>query len=124
MSTPAKTLSFSASSAPEAQAAREDLVRRYGNAPAAEADVIIALGGDGFMLHTLHDTISSGKAIYGMNCGSVGFLMNDFHADGLLERIDVATENVLRPLQMKTTNADGTSRSEEHTYDLKSIIRN
>src|SRR3546814_10673060 len=84
MSTPAKTLSFSASSAPEAQAAREDLVRRYGNAHAAEADVIIPLGGDGFMLHTLHDTISSGKAIYGMNCGSVGFLLNDFHADGLM----------------------------------------
>ncbi len=109
MSTPKKILSFSASSAPEAQAAREDLVRRYGNAPAAEADVIIALGGDGFMLHTLHDTISSGKAIYGMNCGSVGFLMNDFRADGLRERIDAATENVLRPLQMTTTNADGTS---------------
>ncbi|MCJ8518965.1 NAD+ kinase [Pseudorhizobium tarimense] len=109
MSVRAKSLSFTASSAPEALAARDELIALYGNAPTDEADVIVALGGDGFMLHTLHETMSSRKAVYGMNCGSVGFLMNDYGTERLPERIEAALENVLHPLQMKTTNADGTS---------------
>lgn len=109
MSIPTKSLSFCAASAPEALAAQEELIRIYGNTPLEEADVIVALGGDGYMLQTLHGTINSGKAIYGMNCGSVGFLMNDYQTENLHERIDAAVENVLHPLQMKTTNADGTS---------------
>ncbi|CAD7029053.1 NAD kinase [Pseudorhizobium halotolerans] len=109
MSSTVSSLSFCASSAPEAMAARDELIRIYGNSPVEEADVIVALGGDGFMLHTLHGTINSGKAIYGMNCGSVGFLMNDYRTEDLRERIESAVENVLHPLQMKTTNADGTS---------------
>ncbi|HEV7435743.1 MAG TPA: NAD kinase [Pseudorhizobium sp.] len=108
MSIRANSIFFTASSSPEAIAARDELIHLYGNAPMADADVIVALGGDGFMLHTLHETMSSGKAVYGMNCGSVGFLMNDFRTDQLRERIEAALENVLHPLQMKTTNADGT----------------
>ena len=109
MSVRAKSMSFTASSAPEALAARDELIALYGNASAEEADVIVALGGDGFMLHTLHETMSSQKPVYGMNCGSVGFLMNDYGTEQLPERIEAALENVLHPLQMTTTNADGTS---------------
>ncbi|MDO1581892.1 NAD kinase [Rhizobium oryzicola] len=104
-----KRLSFQASPAPEAQHAFEQLTTLYGNSSVEDADVIIALGGDGFMLQTLHQTINSGKRIYGMNCGSVGFLMNDYRLDGLFERIDTAVENDFHPLQMKTVNDDGTT---------------
>ncbi|MDM9629308.1 NAD kinase [Rhizobium sp. S152] len=105
------TLSFLASPATEALAAREELIRIYGDVPAEEADVIVALGGDGFMLQTLHGTINSGKLVYGMNRGSVGFLMNDYRTDKLRERIENAVENVFRPLQMTTANFDGTNSS-------------
>ncbi|MBP2487002.1 NAD kinase [Rhizobium leguminosarum] len=104
-----QTLSFLASPTTEALAAREELIRIYGDVPADEADVIVALGGDGFMLQTLHSTMNSGKLVYGMNRGSVGFLMNDYRTDKLQERICVAVENVFRPLQMTTANADGTN---------------
>ena len=101
-------LCFLASPAPEAQYAYAELTSLYGNHDISNADVIVALGGDGFMLQTLHQTINSGKRIYGMNCGSVGFLMNDYSAEGLIERVSGALENDLHPLQMKTINADGT----------------
>ncbi|UFW65768.1 NAD kinase [Rhizobium laguerreae] len=104
-----QTLSFLASPTTEALAAREELIGIYGDVPADEADVIVALGGDGFMLQTLHNTMNSGKLVYGMNRGSVGFLMNDYRTDQLQERISVAVENVFRPLQMTTANADGTN---------------
>ncbi|MGR9075940.1 NAD kinase [Rhizobium leguminosarum] len=104
-----QTLSFLASPTTEALAAREELIRIYGDVPADEADVIVALGGDGFMLQTLHNTMNSGKLVYGMNRGSVGFLMNDYRTDKLQERICVAVENVFRPLHMTTANADGTN---------------
>ncbi|TCR04673.1 NAD kinase [Neorhizobium sp. JUb45] len=104
-----KSLAFLASIAPEAQAALEELTRLYGQTPADEADVIVALGGDGFMLQTLHDSINSGKRVYGMNCGSVGFLMNDYRSDNLHERVSASVENAIHPLRMTTTNTDGTS---------------
>ena len=81
----------------------------YGVMPAEEAQVIVALGGDGFMLQTLHSTMNSGRLVYGMNRGSVGFLMNEYRTDALRERINAAVENTFRPLRMTTTNADGTS---------------
>jgi NAD+ kinase len=109
MSANIKRLSFLASSAPEAQDALQELSLIYGNIPPEDAEVIVALGGDGFMLQTLHQTINSGKRIYGMNCGSVGFLMNDYRCDALFERIDQALENDFHPLQMKTINSDGTT---------------
>ncbi len=75
---PAKIrLAFTASERSEAQEARARLSDRYGDYPPGDADVIVALGGDGFMLETLHSHLDSGKPIYGMNRGSVGFLMND-----------------------------------------------
>ena len=109
MSRTFRSLSFLASATDEAQASRQELIRRYGDTDAREADVIVALGGDGFMLQTLHDTMNSGKLIYGMNRGSVGFLMNDFAVESLPERIAEAVENDFHPLQMNTENADGSS---------------
>lgn len=106
-----QTLSFIASPTTEALAARDELIRLYGDVPANEADVIVALGGDGFMLQTLHSTMNSGKLVYGMNCGSVGFLMNDYKTDGLHDRICTAVENAFHPLKMTTSNADGSNSS-------------
>src|SRR5437879_13185832 len=79
--------------ASEAEPAREAAVRlgqRYGQVPAAEADVIVPLGGDGFMLETLHAYLQTGVPIYGMNCGTVGLLLNDSHEAGLLARLACA----------------------------------
>jgi NAD+ kinase len=94
-------LAFRASDRPEAQAAREALARRYGDWPLDEAEVIVALGGDGFMLETLHETMDRQKPIYGMNRGSVGFLMNDYGEDDLLDRINAAELAVIHPLAMR-----------------------
>ena len=107
MSIQFKTVSFTASPAPDAEAALEELVSLYGNAPPEDADVIVALGGDGFMLQTLHKAMNSGKHIYGMNKGSVGFLMNRYSTENLLDRIRAATENVIHPLEMQTADAYG-----------------
>lgn len=103
-----QSLCFLASTSPEALAAREELIAIYGQAPQEEADVMVALGGDGFMLQMLHNTMNSGKRVYGMNRGSIGFLMNDYRTEGLAERIDDAVENAFHPLEMRTVNADGT----------------
>lgn len=101
------SLSFVASATEEAQTAMEALKGVYGNTPFEEAEVIVALGGDGFMLQILNETMNSGKRVYGMNRGSVGFLMNDYRVEGLLERIAVATGNDFHPLRMTTTDSDG-----------------
>lgn len=103
-----QSLCFLASTSPEALAAREELIALYGQAPQEEADVMVALGGDGFMLQMLHNTMNSGKRVYGMNRGSIGFLMNDYRTDNLAERIDAAVENAFHPLEMRTTDTDGT----------------
>ncbi|KGF67510.1 inorganic polyphosphate kinase [Hoeflea sp. BAL378] len=103
----ARTFSFIASPTPDAQAAATHLAALYGNARAEEADVIVALGGDGFMLQTLHEQMSSGRLVYGMNRGSVGFLMNDYSDKDLSGRIDAAVENIIRPLEMTAIDADG-----------------
>ena len=102
-----RKFSFIASSTPDAQAAARHLAALYGNAREEDADVIVALGGDGFMLQTLHDQMSSGRMVYGMNRGSVGFLMNDYSDKDLSGRIDAAVENIIRPLEMIATDADG-----------------
>ena len=87
-----------ASDAPDAQVAATELRARYGDVPQSEAEVIVALGGDGLMLDALHATMSTGKPIYGMNRGSVGFLANEYRADGLLERLAAATTETIHPL--------------------------
>ena len=100
-------LAFAAADRPEAEAARRALIERYGDASAEEADVIVALGGDGFMLETLHDALEIKKPIFGMNRGSVGFLMNDYTEDGLVERIEAASPTVIHPLSMRAVTLSG-----------------
>ncbi len=103
---PAK-LAFAASNAPLAQKSREELVARYGDVPRDEADAIVALGGDGFMLQTLHETQGLRAPVYGMNRGTVGFLMNTYNAVGLLERVAAAEPATINPLRMRATRTDG-----------------
>ena len=103
---PAK-LAFIASDRPEAREALDRLVARYGENAANDADVIVALGGDGFMLEMLHDNLAARRPIYGMNRGSVGFLMNDYREDDLLARIAAAEEAVIHPLDMTAVDAAG-----------------
>jgi NAD+ kinase len=100
-------IAFTASERPDAQEARARLAQRYGDTPVADAEVIVALGGDGFMLETFHDHMATGLPIYGMNRGSVGFLMNDYNEDGLAERIAAAEKAVIRPLRMTATDVHG-----------------
>lgn len=87
--------------------ARERLSALYGSVPEAEADVIVALGGDGFMLETLHTNMSQRTPVYGMNRGSVGFLMNDYADDDLPARIASAGRAVIHPLQMDAWTESG-----------------
>ena len=84
-----------------------ELAARYGQHPAEESDVIVALGGDGFMLDTLHRHMQLGVPIFGMNRGTVGFLMNNFDADRLVERLRRATPTVLSPLRMRAVQVGG-----------------
>jgi NAD+ kinase len=102
-------IAFAASERPEAQEGRSRLATRYGDTPIEEAEVIVALGGDGFMLECFHDHMESGLPIYGMNRGSVGFLMNDYSEFGLLERIAAAEKAVIHPLRMTATDIHGKS---------------
>jgi NAD+ kinase len=90
-----------------AEEARRRLMARYGACPETEADVIVPLGGDGFILQTIHRVLHLNKPVYGMNCGSVGFLMNEFHEEGLPERVARAQEAVLYPLRMHAARASG-----------------
>jgi NAD+ kinase len=96
-------IAFVASPTPEAQDAVKRLRHYYGEAGIDDAEVIVALGGDGFMLQTLHDQIRQPRPIYGMNLGSVGFLMNEFAEGGLLERIANAEPALIHPLRMSAT---------------------
>ena len=99
---------FTASHADHARAALTALTARYGQVPIAGADVVVALGGDGFMLQTLHATQGRDLPVYGMNRGTVGFLMNAYSEDGLPERLMRAEATVINPLRMRATCADGT----------------
>ncbi len=102
-----RRIAFLASDAELAQDANNELTAYYGNVPPAEADVIVALGGDGFMLQTLHDTQNLPAPAYGMNCGTVGFLMNEYNPDGLVERLIAAQEEVINPLSMTAVDVRG-----------------
>ena len=96
------------SSSPKAQEALGVLEKRYGKEAVEDADVIVAIGGDGFMLQTLHRTMSSGLPIYGMNRGTIGFLMNQYSEDDLMERVQRAEPSVLHPLRMRAVRDAGT----------------
>jgi NAD+ kinase len=102
-----RRLAFVAAEVPQARRALNALVKVYGQADPEEADIIVALGGDGLMLQTLHRFMSSGKVIYGMNRGSVGFLMNDYSDKGLRERLHAAELTTVRPLRMTAIDQAG-----------------
>ena len=93
--------------ADHARTAAGELARRYGQHPVEESDVIVALGGDGFMLDTLHRHMQLGVPIFGMNRGTVGFLMNAYDDNRLKERLERATTTALSPLRMKATRLGG-----------------
>jgi NAD+ kinase len=103
-------IAFVASDADPAQEALAALIHRYGQADPWAADIVVALGGDGLMLETLHSHIERQVPIYGMNRGSVGFLLNEFRIDGLIERLRAATRVTLHPLRMKATRVNGEVR--------------
>ncbi|WP_095597140.1 NAD kinase [Actibacterium pelagium] len=101
-------IAFLASETSVAQRAQRHLSAEHGDVSPEEADVIVALGGDGFMLQTLHGTQHLDTPVYGMNCGTVGFLMNEYHEPGLLDRLASAEEEVIHPLKMRAIHEDGT----------------
>lgn len=117
-----KRIAFVSSDTPEASSAQKRLADAYGNASAQDCDVIVALGGDGLMLQTLHKFMTAGKPIYGMHRGTVGFLMNDFHEQDLTARLDAAQTTVIHPLVMRATDASGKER-EFHAINEVSIFR-
>ena len=117
-----RKIAFAASSVDIAQEALAELSKVYGQVPEAEADVIVALGGDGFMLHTLHDTMALDAPVYGMNCGTIGFLMNEYNASDLLERMEEAEETVINPLRMSAETVAG-ERREALAINEVSLLR-
>jgi NAD+ kinase len=100
-------LHFVASDAAEAQDALATLTARYTQTDCDAADIIVALGGDGFMLQALHKFLKTGKPIYGMNLGSVGFLMNEYRETDLEDRLAAAESAKVHPLRMKAVDIHG-----------------
>ncbi len=100
-------IAFVASQSPESQKAFTQLVEHYGNRDPDDADVVVALGGDGLMLQTLHEQMRTGTPIYGMHRGTVGFLMNEYSPHGLIERLEAARVTVINPLLMRATDVEG-----------------
>jgi len=115
-------LAFVAANTAAARGARKALEKRYGAATPAQADVIVALGGDGLMLQTLHRTMRSRTPIFGMNLGTVGFLLNQHRAAGLPSRIRNAREVSLNPLRMVAVNTRG-QRHELMAINEVSLLR-
>ncbi|WP_129135970.1 NAD kinase [Luteimonas sp. YGD11-2] len=118
----APRIAFLASPADHARVALEALVARHGNHAPEDADVLCALGGDGFMLQTLHRHGALGRPVFGMKLGTVGFLMNHHRAEGLLERIAAAEPATLRPLEMVVQTESGTSVG-SLAYNEVSLLR-
>ena len=117
-----KRIALVASHGPEVQAELEALKQRYGSVAPEEADVIVALGGDGFMLRTLHRHLALGKPVYGMKLGTIGFLLNHFHLDDLQERIARAQATVMRPLSMRA-HAESGATVEALAFNEVSLLR-
>ncbi len=119
-----KKLAFVASQKPSAKNALERLTSLYGNCDPAEANAIVALGGDGFMLETLRRNITlirRGLPVYGMNKGTIGFLMNEYDEEALIERVSKAEATTVRPLKMTASGAGGTY--EELAFNEVSLYR-
>ena len=123
-----------ASNSPAARAAQADLAARYDLADPDDCDVIVALGGDGLLLHTIHERLQLGRPIFGMHRGTVGFLMNQYRPDDLIDRVAAATPITVHPLRMVATYTDGRSshalafnevavtRSSAHSANLRLSI--
>src|SRR4029450_13305594 len=95
-----------ASDSVQARAAQAELTARYDLVDFDGCEVIVALGGDGLLLHTIHEPLQLGRRIFGMTRGTVGFLMNQYRPDGLLERVAAATPITVHPLRMAAAYAD------------------
>lgn len=104
---PAEKIAFIATDAPEAQAALACFSKRFPCVPTDEATIVVAFGGDGFMLQAMHRFVSTGKVIYGMNRGSIGFLMNEYAEDDLEDRLARADVTEVHPLRMEALDAKG-----------------
>lgn len=117
-----KKIAVLASDNTEAMAGLDEIKSRYKTVPVAEADIIIALGGDGHMLATLHGNLLSNKPIFGMNRGTVGFLMNEYSLDDLNDRLEAAEEFTIYPLQMTATTCAGATISHVGINDV-SLLR-
>ena len=115
-------IAFVASQTPEAEAARERLVARYGLVEEEDADVVVALGGDGLMLQTLHRFRERTLPIYGMHRGSVGFLMNTYREEGLVERLTAAQQVTIHPLMMEAVTSNG-MRHRAPAFNEVSLLR-
>jgi len=118
----APAIAFVASQHPQSQQAVRGLRAHYGDCAPDQADVIVALGGDGFMLHTLHEHTRLAQPVFGMRFGEVGFLMNRYEEAGLIERITAAREVELIPLRMVAERVDG-SRHEAVAINEVSLLR-
>jgi NAD+ kinase len=103
-------IAFAAAAHSVAEEAKARLEARYPHVSEDQADIIVALGGDGLMLETLHRTIGREVAVYGMNRGSVGFLMNEYREDELFERLITAVRVRLHPLRMVARTVGGALR--------------
>lgn len=113
---------FVASNSPSAQEALAELTTMYSSVAPSQADVIVALGGDGFMLDVLHEHSARDVGIYGMNRGTVGFLMNDYTHEGLDERLRGSEEQVIHPLRLRVTCKDGSIHA-GHAINEVSVLR-
>ncbi len=101
------SIAFIAADTEIAIAARQRLTAIYGDTTPETSDIIVALGGDGLMLECLHKVLGTAKPVYGMNCGSVGFMMNEFSEANLVERLARAQPSILHPLRMHAITASG-----------------
>lgn len=119
---PPPKLTFIASDVPEAQQALHDLQKIYGDDGINEADIIIALGGDGTLLETIHTVGKARLPIYGMNCGSVGFLLNPFRPENLLERLEKSHTIDIFPLHMTAVDQNGQAH-EALAFNEVSLLR-
>lgn len=115
-------IAFLSSSAPEALQARRTLETLYPSVTPSEAEILIALGGDGFMLETMHTYLDSKIPIYGIHCGSVGFLMNEMVPHELLKRIEKAKPAILYPLEM-TVHQNGGKAAKALAFNEVSLLR-
>ena len=115
-------IALTATDQPKAQEAHAELSKRYDIVDAIDADIIIALGGDGLMLQCLKKSMDTHQKIFGMHCGSVGFLMNNYSPDNLEERLTAAVENKLSPLRMTATDIRGT-KQEARAINEVSLLR-